>query len=374
MNNSTLVENEVYKSICRISFLCYYSALSMYAVINLYTLFFGVLNLPSGTSILLAIGAILFAMVNELINMQMITNPQATKQVNNNQKSRIKNVIIPFSIVSILCLAMIDVYTNINNMTLIQQNTLTKIDAKMPVIAVTIYNTYFMVAGLTAQSMAYLTNLVHYTYGSSAKREKIYKKTEKKDQTQIKKWLGEYIKNPVLMSSGVSIGAFLYAYSDFQVFLGLMLMLTQLQMMQISTTNLLLMAVFFATCTFFERILLWGHNFRRFEKENNGAFGAQDYFFHKIPKSDWARKSLTTLRIALLGIRGIMNAFVCFIGWKKYLGFLSTVSYITTSYVQSSLQVRPIMTGEQVDKKGNGNRQNSIETEARIKGTHSAVK
>ena len=352
MNHSTMIESKAYKSICKISFLCYYSALSVYAVINLYTLFFGVLNISSGISILLAIGAMLFAMANELIDMQMITNPQAQEKKYKNERSVTKDFLMSSYIWSILLFALIDVYTSINNMTLIQQNSLIKLGVKIPLITYAFYNTYFIATGLIAKGMTYLTNFIRFAYGSNFTKAKTCTTQPKpKNQTQIKTWLSAYIKNPVLMTSGVSIGAFLYAYGDFRVLFGLLLILTQIQMIHISTANIMLASVIFAACTFFERVLLWGHNFRRFENENKETFGAKKYFFHYIPKNRFARKALTTLRIGLLGIRGVMNAFVYFTGWKKYLGFLSTISYITASYVQSSLQVNHVTADTLTNKK-----------------------
>ena len=316
--------------------------------------------MSSGISIVLAISAMLFAMSNELINMQMITNPKALKVNNKSQKQSIEDFIKSACMTSIIFFAMIDVYTSIHNMTLIQQNTLIGMGIEMPLIVVTFYNVYFVSSGLIAQGMTYLTNFVHYIYGSSANSEKKHKeRSEKKNPTQIKIWLGEYNKNPILMTSGVSIGAFLYAYGDFKVLLGLMLILTQIQMIQISTANIMIASFLFAACTFFERVLLWGHNFRRFENENKESFMAKRYFFHNIPGNALVRKALTTLRIGLLGIRGVMNAFVYFTGWKKYLGFLSTMSYITASFVQNSLQVNHLNADELTNKKSKKNKKSS---------------
>ena len=223
-------------------------------------------------------------------------------------------------------------------MTTIQQNTLLKMGVRLPVFIVATYNCYFILTGLIAKSMTYLTNFVNYIYGTRLQKHEM-KKNQKPNSGKFSQWLGGYIKNPVSMTMGVTIGAFLYAYGDYQILCGLLLILSQMSIINISHSFVITSALLCAANTFFERILLWGHNFRRFQNENKNIFNKDGYLFQWIPKNPLLRKLLSQMRIAILAVRGIMNSFVYFTGWKKYLGFLSTLSYVSATYVQNSLQI-----------------------------------
>lgn len=330
-----IVSSKKYHAVCKLSYLGYYLALWVYAIINLFMMFAGILQLPIPLSAVLSVAATLLANANEVINMYIITNPARSTPL---QKAKGYPLTTTAIITTLCALACLDLYTGIYNMTLIQKNNLQSLGVPIPVTLMLWYNAFFITTGLVSHAMSYLTNFIHFTQGSNEQKADHNVQKTNQNASFFNRCLCNHIKYPVTLTLGLGIGSFLYAFADYQVLGGLLLMLVQLNMLQMNTAYIFVISAAFSLCTMLERILFWGHNFRRFENDHKSQFTGKNYLFHAIPKSPVLRKTLTAIRVGLMAIKGFLNVMVYFTGWKKYIGFLSTFSYITAIHVQNTLQ------------------------------------
>ena len=319
--------------------------LAIYAICNLVVLLLGSgmhLFMALPTAMLLTAGAV----INELINMQTVTNPPTAVV------SAVSNLPILLCTFALWCLACFDVFTSLSNMIAVQITMLAHLGVFIPSIVHNLYYGFFMFFGIIAQSMTMATNLVTalgvHSSDSADKKASLRKATHHASSGWIQRFIVHYLLSDLPLKLGVFVGAFLYANGDFQALHGMLLLGIKAQVFVLPSFFNVVMPLMCAAATFCERIMIWGTNFRRCERDNPRDFLPEDRIrskttyraFHVIPESpSWCRR-LTIIRSFTSTLKSVFSVIMMYTGWRRHLGLCASVSGVVVSYVQSSLQIQ----------------------------------
>lgn len=336
--------SEKYKAICEQIYLAYYIFLSMYAVGNLYLLFYGVLMCTPWVAVLAAVLCISCAMVNEIINMKTITNPD-TEPETFATRSNGKGTYSFLGIIAWLFL-LVDTVISSTNMINIQLRTFRKMKINIRPMVLGIYKGLLVITAVIAAGMTAATNWVCFlSMRLGIKVSKHNKKKEKgqesgRNESGLDNYLARYIKNSITLTLGLLIGGFLYAYGDYQQATGVLFLLQMAKVISVSPQFIVCVGLLTASITFAERIVVWGYNFRRFAGEHQQLFDDKDYLFKKIPKEARLRSVLIKSKLVTAGLRNMASVFSMFTGAYRLLGILTSYAYLSTCYVQSTFQMQ----------------------------------
>lgn len=341
------VRSQSFKQYAQHAYLSYYALLAVYAICNLLVLMLG-LGFQIGHAIPIAIMLTMGAFINELINMKTVTNP-TTSQSKRTTPSTITLTISGFA----WALSLIDSYATLASMVNVQLMMLSQLQLAVPIHTARLYQSLFLVSGLSAQAMTSATNLVtaltNQFTSLTVKQSPQQSKTTPSNGT-IDRLISTYLKNQYLFPIGVSIGAFLYANGDYQALFGLLCLATQSQLMVLSVPTISILSLTYGLSTFCERVLLWGYNFRRYEYDHDADFSStnscgddkQIYPFHWIPNNSTMRSLFSTWRIGVSGIRSVIASACLFNGWYRVIGIAASVSSVSINYVQTRFQMQSL--------------------------------
>jgi hypothetical protein len=342
------VRSESFKQYAQHAYLSYYALLAVYAICNLLVLMLG-FGFQITHAIPLAIMLTVGAFINELINMKTVTNPLSS-QSKNVRPSIITIIISAF----VWALSLIDSYATLTSMVNVQLMMLSQLQLAVPIHLAGLYQSLFLVSGLSAQAMTSATNLVtaltnQFTALPDNKQQKPHKKHTPSNGL-IDRLISTYLKNQYLFPIGVCIGAFLYANGDYQALFGLLYFASQSQLLALSMPTISILSMLYGVSTFCERILLWGYNFRRYEQDHEADFSStnsrtdykQFHPFHYIPNSSTMRSLFSTWRIGVSGIRSIIASACLFNGWYRVIGIAASVSSVRINYVQTRFQMQSL--------------------------------
>ena len=342
------VRSDSFKQYAQRAYLSYYALLAVYAICNLMVLMLG-LGFQIAYAIPMAIMLTMGAFINELINMKTVTNPISTQ-------SKLAAPSMMIFIISILswALSLVDSYATLTSMVNVQLMMLSQLQLVVPIHIAGLYQSLFLVSGLSAQAMTSATNLVtaltNQFNSLTGKQQQKHPKKHTPSNGLIDGLISYYLKQQILFPIGVSIGAFLYANGDYQALFGLLYLATQSQLLALSVPTISMLSTLYGVSTFCERVLLWGYNFRRYEQDYDADFSSTDscsserpvYPFHYIPNSSTMRSLFSTWRIGVSGIRSIIASACLFNGWYRVIGIAASVSSVSINYVQTRFQMQSL--------------------------------
>ena len=350
-----VTESKKYKAICQQIYLAHYVFLSMYAVGNLYLLFYGALLCTPWVALLAAVLCISCAMVNEIINMKTITNPDtgASELVEMSGNSGAYSF---FGAIAWLFL-LVDTVISSTSMINIQLQIFKKTKINIKPMALGIYKGLLVITAVISRGMTSATNWVCFLslrFGiktTEHNKNRGKNKDHGRSESMFNNYLAWYIKNSITLSFGLFIGGFLYAYGDYQQVTGVLFLLQVAKVITVSPQLIVFVGLSVASITFAERIVIWGYNFRRFALENEQLFAQKDYLFKKIPKEAGLRSALIKCRLAVTGFRNIASVFSMFSGVYRLFGIFTSYAYLSTCYVQSTFQMQKTKADDLGDSK-----------------------
>lgn len=352
-----------FKRYAQQSYLGYYAMLAVYAICNLLVLLLGsgmhlLMALP--TAMLLTAGAV----INELINMQVVTNPPTVAVA---AKANLPTLLCTLAL---WCLALFDVFTSLSNMLAVQLTMLVQLGVFIPGIIHYLYYGLFLFFGISSQAMTMATNLVTAlgVHLSESRDKKPSLQSTNHPKGWIQRSITHYLLSDWPLKMGVFVGAFLYANGDFQALHGMLLLGIQAQVFALPSYLSIVLPVACAAATFCERIMIWGANFRRCERENPSDFLSNDQMlskkshraFHMIPESPYWSRRLTIIRSFTSTLRSLFSVMMMYTGWRRHIGLCASVSGVVVSYVQSSFQIQDPVTRKHSSDKSQPHLNNTL--------------
>ena len=329
-------KSERYQNYAHLFNLAYYLCLSVYAVINFSFLLYAIIGLPFSSSIILACFAICFAMLNEFINLKIVSNP--ARQASLRQKATLDHGLILCGVTSLL-LSCIDNLLSNCNMLLIQQMTLAQRGMVLPAIFTFIYHYGLIGCGLIAFAMTAATNWLCYVCPDISNKQFVSKtdaQIHKKQVSSFDAFLLSMLKQPVITWTGTFIGAVLYAYGDYQQYAGIFMILAQqgillppaLISMTLSTVSL---------TTFFDRVMIWSNNARLFMLSLNSRSACGDA--KNKHEQQLIRKHLSHARLFFQISRAWLLSLLSFKGNYRAFSLFTSSAAAATSFVQNSFLI-----------------------------------
>ena len=328
-----------YQKTQQASNLAFYACLSIYAVINLAFLLHSVFLMPALVAVVVSILCVCFAMINELINIKIVSNPSQEGAGLSKRPLRLST--LSFGMFSWL-FACFDNFLSNSNMLTIQIATLARGGVFMPAMLANLYRGLLIGFGLISFAMTAATNWLCFISkqsinDASAKRQSPSQKPSSARVSDMDRLLYRMIHHPLTMWPGMLIGGFLYAYGDYQQAFGLFIILAQ--------SGFVLPAVFqsltlcgIAVITFVDRLLIWSDNYRQF---SHGMMrrSVSPAPYAVIPKDPLLRSRFSHMRLGISTCRGWLLSFMSLRGHYRLLSVLSCSASAATAYVQNSFQI-----------------------------------
>gem|GEM_PF-3739024 len=335
----SITKQNWYQSTLQACNLAFYACLSIYAVINLGFLFHTVFSLSALSAVIVATMCVCFVMVNELINIKIVSNPIQDGIGDSKQTQQLS--VLSIGVASWL-FACFDNFLSNSNMLTIQIATLARGGVFIPAALVLIYRSLLIGFGLLSFAMTAATNWLCFLCnqsinGTSSKKHTLSKSPAAETVNDTDKLLYRLIHNPFTMWTGMFIGGFLYAYGDYQQAFGLFIMLAQSGIMLPGVLQSFTLCSI-ATITFVDRILIWSNNYRQFSRTVAPQSSNQPPFA-VIPKDPLLRSRFSHSRLVISTCMRWLLSFMCLRGHYRLLSVLSCSASAATSYVQNSFQI-----------------------------------